>query len=442
MRVGLVLGFILPFFLVFNLESFSQSSFTGLIRNYNGVTFIEPDQFIVGRNLVRLNASHAWESGKLYSSGDILNSYLKEEDRFQLVLRETFIDLYLKRSEFRVGKQIVSRGRANGVIMSDFLNPIDLSEFLTQDLSDLRQGLWALRYQIDVGKHQLEWIVNPVKLRNILPDTDGIWDYRNSQAVPATLKYIDEGHRFDLGKSNIEMMLKLRPGILFNIDLGLAYWDYPMPSYQKKPGLGSTGFYFDLIETYPKSVVLSGSGDLQIRDGILLKAESVWFSDRTFDRELPSPPPPINGLNPDYLQGLVQYYNKDHLWLKKNSFSQNMLGVDYSSGSTFLAAQLLVDWIPGKSDDIAQSTTQTFASFLLRKDWNDGDLSAHVFSKTGLSINELWLNPELSWKPKEALQIALGAHVFSGSKKRDPYNFNLGIYKKNSFVFTKLSYSW
>jgi len=442
MRFGLFLVFFLFLSTLYTPHLHAQSSFTGLVRNYNGVKLNEPDQFIVGRNLVRLNARHDWKKGKVYASGDFLNSYLKGGDLFQFVLSESFVDLYFKNSELRLGKQVVSRGRANGIIMTDYLNPIDLSEFLTQDLSDLRQGLWAIRYQLDVGNHQLEWTLNPFRIRNTLPTRDGIWDFRNSEGFPATLNYIDEDLSYDLDQSNIEMMVKLRPSILLNIDLGLAYWDYPMPSYAKKPRLGATGFSIDLTESYEKSVVLSGSADYQLRDGLILKAESIWFDNRNFDIEVPSPPPPVNGLGPEYFQGLVKFYDKEHRWLKKNSFSQNMIGVDYSSGSTFVAGQFFVEMLPGKSDEIAQRSTQSSVSFLVRKDWKDGELSGRLFTRTGINVNEQWFNPEISWKPIDALQLAAGAHVFSGSKERDPYNFNLSVYRNNSFVFSRLTYSW
>jgi hypothetical protein len=78
----------------------------------------------------------------------------------------------------------------------------------------------------------------------------------------------------------------------------------------------------------------------------------------------------------------------------------------------------------------------------MRKDWKDGELSGRLFTRTGINVNEQWFNPEISWKPIDALQLAAGAHVFSGSEKRDPYNFNLSVYRNNSFVFSRLTYSW
>jgi hypothetical protein len=442
MRIGLVIVFILSFCGYFNHKTYAQSTFTGMVRNYNGIKLNDPDQWIIGRNVVRLNTSLEHKKGKVVASGDLLNSYLKEGERFEVILREAFVDLYFNSSELRVGKQIVSRGRANGVIMTDYLNPINLSEFLTQDLSDLRQGLWALKYQVDIGKHELEWIINPFKIRNNLPNIDGIWDIRNNGSLPASLNYIGENLQFDPYKSNVDLMLRLRPGLRSNIDLGISYWDYPMPAYQKKPGAGLSGFYFDLNETYTKSIVISGSADFQLADGVLLKTESLWFSNRSFDIKLPDPPPPVNGLNPEYILGLVQLYDQDHLWLRENRYSQNMIGLDYNPGSIFMAAQLFMDWLPKKPDDIAQRTTQTSASFLIQREWYDGDLTARLFARTGLNVNEFWVNPEVQWKPIDNVQIAVGTHCFSGTSKTDPYMFNLGVYKDNSFLFTRLTYSW
>jgi hypothetical protein len=428
-------------------SSFAQSEFSGLLRNYNGLRINDGNEFIVGRNLVRTNFRNDAEQTRLYISGELLNTYTQQRDSLQFRLREAYVDFYFKQSELRIGKQIVSRGRANGAILTDILSPYDLSEFLTQDFADLRQGTFAVTYMSDVGPHQIDIVVNPVISESLLPAAGSTWDFRPDISLPIGLRYNDLNRSYSLADMQFSAQFRYRPTTWLNVDLSAQYWEYPLPTYGKSIRFDRLTPFIELQEMRQRSPMFGISGDATITSGLLATFEGTYYTRRIFDKKLPDLPNLPGGvlggvLNPIIIALFQDRFNDDDMYTVEKPFTQLMAGLDYSSGSTFASLQGIVEYVPDHDGIVAQRRVNTNGSLLLRDSWLDDRLSAQVFARYGLVGQDYWVNPELTWKPVDQAAISVGAQLFGGPESDDVFNFSLSRYSENSFVFSKLTWNW
>ncbi|MGK7368986.1 MAG: DUF1302 family protein, partial [Candidatus Halalkalibacterium sp. M3_1C_030] len=163
----------------------AQVNITGFIRNYNAVKHTPENEILIGRNRLRLDFGKPFSKGEISVSGDIQNLYSEAADSLVYTLREAYVDLYFKNSDLRLGKQMLVWGRAEGTFITDILTPVDLSEFLTQDFTDIRRGVTALNYTRYFGSDFLQLVVNPVFNPNQIPNPESRWFPR--QIVPTTI---------------------------------------------------------------------------------------------------------------------------------------------------------------------------------------------------------------------------------------------------------------
>ncbi len=425
----------------------AQSEFTGLFRNYNGIRIADGNDFIVGRNLLRTNFRHDVSQARFYFSGEVLNSYTQRSDSLQFRFREAYIDYYFETSELRIGKQIISRGRANGAILSDILSPFDLSEFLTQDFSDLRQGTYSINYMVDVGPHQIDLVLNPVVSENLLPSEGSTWDFRPMSDLPIGIRYLGYNRRYSLSNMQFSTQFRYRPTKWLNLDLSAQYWEYPLPTYGKTIRFDGLTPYLELQEMRLRSPMYGLSGDVNIKSGLLATFEGTYYTKRLLDKILPTVPNLPGGntgepLNPILIELFQGRFNDPDNYTVEKSFAQLMGGLDLSYGSTFASVQGIVEYIPDHDQEVAQRKINTTASFLFRNSWIDDRLRVQTFLRYGLVGQDYWINPELSWKPFDEATLTVGAQIFGGPESTDLYNFRLSRYTENNFVFAKLTWNW
>ncbi|MDZ7693237.1 MAG: DUF1302 family protein [Balneolaceae bacterium] len=262
----------------------AQIEATGFIRNYNAVQTTPEHEILVGRNRFRLDMSRSFSAGQIQISNEVQNFYTDGVDSLDFRLREAYADLYFTNSDLRVGKQIISWGRTDGAFIADILSPVNLSEFLTQDFSDIRTGLSAISYTHYFGSNYLQFIVNPVFHPNVTPRPGSRW-------FPRT--FFDGNTQTQLRPYEPEPSLRnaqfggrfaFRSNLNYDLDLGVLYWHYPNPSYSKnfEANLFEEGV-LQLTETFTQSLVVMYSGTLQLGDRLFLKSEASYYTKRSFD---------------------------------------------------------------------------------------------------------------------------------------------------------------
>ncbi|MFQ6084074.1 MAG: DUF1302 family protein [Candidatus Aminicenantia bacterium] len=96
-----------------------------------------------------------------------------DPSRNRIYLDEAYIDLYLGNFDFRLGKQIIVWGKADGINPTDNITPWDFSDFL--DTDDERIGVFALKANYYIGDWTFEGILIPIFTPSILPLRNSRW---------------------------------------------------------------------------------------------------------------------------------------------------------------------------------------------------------------------------------------------------------------------------
>lgn len=142
--------------------------FSGFTDTYHAVRSQSPNDFMSSRS--RLRTELEASKGKSYmfvSLNSIHNSVL--EDQTGIELREAFLQHTTDNWDFKVGRQIVIWGVADGLRITDVVSPLDYTEFLARDYDDIRIPVNALKLKYFTSKISVEAIFIPVSSFFIVP---------------------------------------------------------------------------------------------------------------------------------------------------------------------------------------------------------------------------------------------------------------------------------
>ncbi len=452
-------------FLIFGLQnSNAQGTFSGSISNYNAITINEnPPILIGGRNSIRLNYSQNFSDGRVYISTDTFNPYAFKADSLDFRLREAYLDLFFENSDLRIGKQIISWGLTQGDFILDILSPYDLSEFITRDFTELREGFTGISYTYYSGRNQFQFILNPAIQPSRLPDYEGRWGVVPADIFPFPSRFVRyEPDEFTLEDFQFAVRTGLRPGLEFDIDFVFMRWIPLNPGYDKQ-------FEFDNLisfipEPFPASIrfeevrkpswVAGFWGEYRPSSDIALQFEAAWFDNIPFDvlsnditkgdfdrlNRLASGD--ILGENPlnyiitaqRFLSAFDRYGSQGFLLYKPRLNYMAGFRTDISSWRTTL--QYSGSAIVNYNDDILQSRYNHSLIINLQRSFLRDDLLFTLLSRYNFNANDFWVNPEFRYSYSDGLSFSVGSHIFGG--EAPPFNsgdLSFQRYSKNSFVF-------
>lgn len=92
-------------------------------------------------------------------------------DHTELELREFYLDHYIGNTFFRLGKQQVVWGQADGLRVLDVVNPLSYREFIMPDIEHRRIPLWSAVAEVPVDEWtaQLVWVPDSTVTESTLP---------------------------------------------------------------------------------------------------------------------------------------------------------------------------------------------------------------------------------------------------------------------------------
>lgn len=429
-----------------SLTSLSKAQIraTGFVRNYNAVQHTPDHDILIGRNRLRLNLNKSFSKGEIVISNDLKNLYSESADSIEYTIREAYADLYFKTSDLRIGRQIISWGRAQGTFITDIITPVDLSEFLTQDFADIRKGVTAINYTRYFGSDFLQLIVNPVFNPNEIPEPESRWFPR--EVVPTTINtiYLEEERQPKLDNMQLAARYGLRSNLNYDLDVSLLYWHDPNPSYFKDinteiaPQTGS----LLLTEIFTQSFIAAYSGSVQLFDKLLLTSESAYYNRRSFDylsEELLD----LNLQNPGLVEQLqiaqILSQNTDG-FLKERPSLISMIGLQYKLFDFTISTQFVNEHIFRYDSEILQEQNYYYSTLLLQRSFARDKWNLRTFGRYNYKGKDFWINPELTYACIDSFEAAIGAQIFGGEEP-DPFYGHLSFknYAPSSFSYLKIS---
>ena len=145
----------------------------GYVRNYTGVLLEDDHDFAIIQNTLNLQLSQQKDN-----VGFNVNPFLYHYPNrlLEFSFREAYLDLYTPKVDFRIGKQQIIWGQADGVFITDVVSPKDMSEFLLRDFEEIRMGVTAAKADFYIGEsHRIEAVWIPSFQPTVGPDENSIF---------------------------------------------------------------------------------------------------------------------------------------------------------------------------------------------------------------------------------------------------------------------------
>ena len=306
-----------------------------------------------------------------------------------------------------LGAQQILWGRIDELPPTDRLSTQDLSRFILDEMADRRRASLAMRFEYFIGNNKLDVFALPRFRQAELPEKDSIWFPINQQKgliiglEPTPLsKAIIRNSKVLLDEPDSEGGFGVRfTGITPLFDYGLtAQKGRPTTPY----------FAYDparnvLESVYPRTWILGGDVGFEALGGTL-RLEAAWLSDTPFTE--------INGT-----------------FSTTESLNWGVgLELVPGDGDARLNLQVtganLLDTGPVLDREEIYAFNGTFDLPFANDKWR-----LNVRFYTGINEHDVYLNPELSYRPRNAYSIYLAGHYFDGSKETPG-----GFHQRNSAI--------
>ena len=348
----------------------------------------------------------------VFSVTDYYPGAVASDQRSNLTLRETYLDVGRGDWEFRLGKQNVVWGEMVGLFFADVVSAKDLHEFILPEFDFLRIPQWAARaeYFKDDFHAELLWI--PVAsydligkpgaefFPNQIPSPSGSVVYRNEDLPARNLGNSNYGLRLSTLKNGWDMS-------------GFAYSSMDVAATFYRDDVSQPGTYIyqarhDRIEQY-------GGTLAKDFDSFVLKAETVYTHGRQFTVTRASD---ANGVVP---QNTLDW----------------ALGLDFNlPADTRFNAQVFQRTYYEHDPDMIPDRQENGYSLLLNHKLND-KLEAQVMWISSLNRTDWLLRPRVMWNFERNWRLVVGADIFNG-----PPLGLFGQYAGKDRVYSEVRYNF
>ena len=352
-----------------------------------------------------------------------------EKDSPVAAVRESYIDLYLKNLDVRVGKQYIIWGVLEGVRVVDEINPMNFRELILPELLDYRVSQWSakLNYYNSFADFELVWIPDlqfhkaaPAgsewELFQVLPETTvpKSCDFNFSRDSARLLPKVIFPNGCDLRFSEIGARLSKK---IFGTDFTFSYW-YGWDLYPVVFRLISRADILNAragsnIPVYPTYTRISIYGLTFSREieGNILKGEFAFVKNKYFailDVD-------ANGDNYLDHDGEVK---RDHLrWGLGYDF--NLWGADISAA--------LTQWVIMDYDRaILQDEVDTSFNVFIRKPLQKRSAVFTLLMIKLINFNETLIKPKVTFDLSDHFQLAAGMDWFIGQPTQFGRQFEIG----------------
>lgn len=366
MRRTLCLGF-----LALSLLTLPASALeVGGTLSYEAIYQLEKEELVRSRFALKTSLEEELPVGRFYSS---LWGWVDPKDEDHLELDQLYVDIYTPSMDFRIGRQLVSWGTADGFNPTDYVNPKDLFDPLEAEFRKTPLTIAQCTYYTGQGS------ITGV----LVPEFNG-------QGVPDQMAAF-----FPEPKEPGDWQDKVQYGL--RAEAHLAGYDWQLSLYR-----GWDPYPALWMVPISQELVLPKSSYRRITKGGLAFAGTVgdvglWGEGA---RMWPEKIDELDG-NPFALSS-------------NDAYTQGILGVDYTFfDDLYASAQYL--WSsrgsalsPYGQDDKAQSY------LILQGRYTYWDHELELIGMTNITDNSWVLNPKYSYQVRPAVKLYVGGRFFFG----------------------------
>lgn len=391
-------------------EGDSSWQLKGFVDTYHAIRTERPNDFMSSRTRVRGEIGKSFGGSTLFVSFNAThNALLKERTGFEL--REAYLDHREEHWGFRLGRQLVIWGVADGVRVTDLVSPMDMTEFLARDYDDIRMPVNALRFFVFNEKMKLELLAMPTFEGYKLPtDAENPWSVLPKNAAQSFM-WNEEGSRPEFRFSNIEYGGKLGftlPGVDFSF-AALHTWN-KMPVVTYRP----SGSHITVSPQYYR-MGFFGADISKPLGQFVVRGEAAFNVDKHFSYKPEASAMEQKGFN------TVNY----------------LIGVDWYAPSEWtVMAQFSSESIFGYESHIAQPQHNSLLTINVSKKLLGSTLQLSNFTYFDLNHKGWFSRFTSSYALNDYIQLLAGYDWFGGNEGM------FGVYKHNSEIWLKAKYSF
>ena len=424
--------------LILPLQVVSQSSFSGYYRFESGVLTNDDVNFLFNRNILQPEFRHQSSRFSLNLALQ-LRQNLNSDDIFspEIRLREAYIDLRGAKFDLRLGQQMIVWGRADAAQIHDILTPMDLSEFLTQDFTDLRTGVTAINLTYYRDNNSYQFIVIPVFQPSRLADSGSRWsawptenvDYSNINEPSAKI-----------GNTQFALRWNNRSNLNWDVDLSIYSGFNPNPALTKRVAAFLPEPSLQVIPKYKRNTAFMFGAEYRVNQNLILTTEQALWTSSYFDDLPESLRDPNQNTSIDFDAFSSAQVNE---FLENSPFLQSMWGVRFPFITGNLSMQYILEYIFDHKGSMLQNQLHHTGSLLYTKTSDDERWTFRFLSRYHLEGNDAWINPDMTFAGIDGVRFSSGTHFFTGDQPEPFYgHLTFQNFSKNSFVYLKLTAYW
>ncbi|AVM52506.1 hypothetical protein JN06_01428 [Bacteroides zoogleoformans] len=410
--------FLLSIFLLFSLHAptcgqkaeESTWQIKGFVDTYHAIRTEKPNDFMSSRTRIRGEIGKNFGSSSLFVSFNAThNALLKDRTGFEL--REAYLDHREEHWGFRLGRQLVIWGAADGVRITDLVSPMDMTEFLAQEYDDIRMSVNALRFFVFNDKMKFELLAVPTLEGYKLPTDDtNPWSVL-PETSPLPPVWSEEGSHPKFRLSNMEYGGRLcftLPGVDFSL-AALHTWN-KMPVITCQP----SATHLIMSPRYYRMGFFGGDVSKPLGQ-FVLRGEAAFNVGKHFSYKPTNNATTQKGFNTlNYLVGMDWY--GPHEW---------MVTAQFSSESIFRY-----------KSHIAQPQHSTLLTLNVSKKLLGSTLWLSDFTYFDMNHKGWFSRFAAEYALNDYILLSAGCDLFEGNEGM------FGSYKHNSEIWAKAKYNF
>nr|WKN34986.1 hypothetical protein K4G66_21655 [Tunicatimonas sp. TK19036] len=364
-----------------------------------------PDSIIDARNQGTLQIDlerSVSDKTKVFASVEFREGF-SDKQRNRIFPKEYYVDVTFSSVDLRIGKQIYSWGRADGINFTNNLTPLDFSDIL--DLDDEEFGILSASATYYYKNWSLQTVFVPVFVPSFLPHSKSVWtlpqvipnpQFSENQVNAVYQPLPDIGPANDLSSAQYAARLD---GQLGRIDLSASYYHGygDIPEIQLQP----VGFAQDTITLSAQNIYIPwdvvGLDFATTFGGLGFRGEGAYF---------------------------ITSGEAARLAQNENDYLQYSLGLDYlfslgqSNSTLHLLTEYMQEIVPEQEKYPATSFNHLFQqTFLVRGEYAyRGLLTLSMQALYDFQTEGYYIQPEVAYQWVDGLTITARADILGGEE--------------------------
>ncbi|OWV11823.1 DUF1302 family protein [Fibrobacter sp. UWB5] len=376
--------------------------------------------FLLGQTIFDGTIKSYLDEAMVYVNGQIVHdalgaqstngssAFVADDGTFALKLREAYIDWKGEMLALRVGRQVVSWGKADDIQITDVLNPRDETNVVAADYNESKLGVDAVRLSLLTDKTQVDAYWIPFFTPSILPLAKG--NPLHSRIFPEEvdgigINYPEKNDDFELPEKRLSKSeLALRASTYTSVaDLSLygfyGWDDLPLIRYNPNIIFGdgedmpATSYTIDVTGEYKRMYMIGADAAIPAGD-FVFRLEGAYFPKRHFQTDVNSQ--------------LFKYSEDSRPASKRKNQVLGLAGLDWTpSGGWTITAQYVADGVIDHDSDLERNEFEHQATLSIEKSILNETLTIMASGALDLWDFSTASELELDYKLTDAITLSL-----------------------------------